>query len=77
MRYAPVVEKIQTLPEPLLREVDDFVDFLLARYMPTTQSIENDLPATLMSRFAAAGGGFEWLNDLAEDIYNDDDGEPV
>jgi hypothetical protein len=27
-------EKLELLPPPLLREVEDFVDFLLARYAP-------------------------------------------
>ena len=77
MQYIPVVEKIKTLPAPLLRQVDDFVDFLLARYALATPSAGDDLPATLMSHLSAAGGGFEWLNDPTEDIYSDDDGEAV
>lgn len=73
MQTIPVVEKIQTLPEPLLREVEDFVDFLLSRYQPET----DEYPALLLARLAADGGAFAWLNDPAEDIYTDADGEPV
>jgi hypothetical protein len=74
MQAIPVVEKIQTLPEPLLREVEDFVDFLLARYQPEE---DDEYSAMLLPRLAAEGGAFAWLHDPAEDIYSDADGEPV
>lgn len=73
MQPTPVVKKIQSLPEPLLREVEDFVDFLLSRY----QLEDDEYPAILLSRLATNGGAFEWLNDPAEDIYSDADGEAV
>jgi hypothetical protein len=76
MQATQVVEKIQSLPEPLLREVEDFVDFLLARYQPYAMPAD-DYPAALMTRLAEAGGAYEWLNDPAEDIYSDADGEAV
>lgn len=76
-QYVPVVKKIQSLPEPLLREVDDFVDFLLARYDLSTTSVDEELSATTMSYLSATGGSFNWLNESAEDIYSDDDGEAV
>lgn len=76
MQPTQVVEKIQTLPEPLLREVEDFVDFLLARYQPEVVPAD-EYPAVLMSRLSEAGGAFEWLNDPPEDIYSDADGEAV
>lgn len=72
MQSIHVVEKIQSLPEPLLREVDDFVDFLLARYQLEATPTD-EYPAALMSRLSAAGGAFDWLNDPAEDIYSDAD----
>jgi hypothetical protein len=72
MQDTDIVEKIQTLPKPLLREVEDFVDFLLMRYVS-----EEEYPANLMTRISAAGGSFDWLDDPAEDIYSDEDGVAV
>jgi hypothetical protein len=77
MHHIPVTKKIQTLPEPLLREVEDFVDFLLARYVSETPLNGDEYPAKDLTHLAAAGGSFDWLNDPAEDIYSDEDGEPV
>ncbi len=77
MQYVYVLEKIQTLPEPLLREVDDFIDFLLARYVPERRPIAEEYPAALLTRLSAAGRSFDWLNDPAEDIYSDVDGEEI
>jgi hypothetical protein len=77
MQQMPVIEKIQTLPKPLLREVEDFVDFLLTRYSIEKTAAKEEYPAHLMTRINAAGGAFDWLNDPAEDIYSDDDGEAV
>ena len=76
MQHTQVVEKIRTLPEPLLREVEDFVDFLLARYQPENTQPE-DLPAMAMAQLAQEGGAFDWLDDPAEDIYSDSDGEAI
>ena len=75
MQSTYVVEKIQTLPEPLLREVDDFVDFLLARYVPEIRPIDDEYPATLLTRLPAVGSSFDWLDDPAQDVYSDVDGE--
>ena len=72
MQDTNIVEKIQTLPKPLLREVEDFVDFLLMRYLP-----EEEYPAELMTRISATGGSFDWLDNPAEDIYSDEDGVAV
>ena len=77
MQSVLVAEKIQILPESLLREVEDFVDFLLARYATTTQSTDGDLSPAFMTRLSATGGSFEWLAAPDEDIYSDDDGEAV
>lgn len=77
MQDIPVVEKIHMLPEPLLREVEDFVDFLLARYTPETLPPDDEYPAVLLTHLAATSGSFDWLDDPAEDIYSDEDGEAV
>jgi hypothetical protein len=77
MHHIQVVKKIQRLPEPLLREVDDFIEFLLTRYSRETVPPDDEYPAMLMTRLSAAGGGLDWLNDSAEDIYSDEDGEAV
>jgi hypothetical protein len=71
------VAKIQTLPEPLLREVIDFMDFILSRYEGYVYRI-NDLSSATMTRIVAEGRAFEWLNNSEEDgIYSADDGEPI
>ena len=77
MQYTYVVEKIQTLPEPLLREVDDFVDFLLARYSPESHPARDEYSGALLARLSARAGSFDWLDDPAEDVYSDADGEAV
>jgi len=77
MQHRYVVEKIQTLPEPLLREVDDFVDFLLARYDLENHPFQDEYPGSLLTRLSAVGGSFDWLDDPAEDVYSDADGEAV
>lgn len=70
-----LAKKIQTLPDPLARLVDLFVDFLLLRYR---QGEVNELNTQLLTQIAAKGGAFDWLKDPAEDgIYSDADGEPV
>jgi hypothetical protein len=60
-----------------LREVEDFVDFLLTRYSPETLPPVDEYPAGFMTRLSAMGGGFDWLHDPAEDIYSDEDGVAV
>jgi hypothetical protein len=37
----------------------------------------DEYSAELMARLSAVGDAFDWLNDPAEDIYSDEDGEPV
>lgn len=70
-----VARKVQSLPDPLARVVDLFVDFLLLRYR---QSATDDVPSAFITQLAAAGGAFDWLDDPREDgIYTDADGEPV
>lgn len=68
-----VIQKIQLLPDALLQQVDDFIDFLLLRY----EKQEDDLPTEAITQLNAASASFAWLHDPAEDIYSDDDGEPV
>lgn len=72
-----LAQKIQTLPPLLLPMVDLFVDFLLTQY--STKHIEkNDMNAAELTKIAALGGAFDWLNDpLEEGIYSDEDGEPA
>lgn len=71
-----VAKKVQSLPDPLAKMVDLFVDFLLARYR--VQNKEDDLDPEFLMQVAAIGGSFEWLDDPAEDgLYNDTDGEPL
>ena len=77
MHYTYVVEKIQALPEPLLREVGDFVDFLLARYDLENHSFQDEYPGSLLTHLSAVGGSFDWLDDPAEDVYSDADGEAI
>jgi len=77
MQPNPVTKKIQTLPEPLQREVEDFVDFLLARYRQQATAADDEISGKLLTQLAEAGGSYEWLDDAAEDIYSDADGEPV
>ncbi len=74
--HKQVTDKLQTLPEPLLHEVEDFIDFLLVRHV---QSVPADDPTPeMMTQLAAAGGAFDWLLDPDEDaLYSDEDGEPV
>lgn len=71
------VAKIQTLPEPLLREVIDFMDFIMSRYEGYMYRAD-DLSPALVTRMVAEGRAFDWLNNPEEDgIYSEDDGEPV
>ena len=77
MQHISLIEKIQTLPEPLLHEVEDFVNFLLSRYTPETLPPDDEYLAVFMTHLAAAGGSFDWLDDPAEDIYSDEDGDAV
>ncbi len=74
--HEQVADKLQTLPEPLLREVEDFIDFLLTRHVQSVQV--DDLTPEMMTQLAATGGAFDWLLDPAEDgLYSDKDGEPI
>jgi len=75
--HEQVVEKIYTLQAPLVREVDNFIDFLMMRYLKINGA-QNDLSPETMTQFAIAGGAFDWLLDPAEkDIYSEEDGEPI
>jgi len=71
-----VAQKVQALPTPLARLVDLFIDFLLLRYRQS--AVDNDLNTAVLTRIAATGGAFDWLDNSAEEgIYSDADGEPV
>lgn len=71
-----VAKKVQSLPDPLAKMVDLFIDFLLTRYRPST--IEDDLSTEFLTQISASGGSFDWLDDPAEDgLYTDADGEPI
>jgi predicted DNA-binding antitoxin AbrB/MazE fold protein len=37
----------------------------------------DDLPAAALARVAEMGGSFAFLNDPREDVYSQDDGDPV
>lgn len=37
----------------------------------------SDLPTEALQQLAARGGSFDFLNNPAEDIYTEDDGEPI
>ncbi len=72
------VAKIQNLPEPLLQEVIDFMDFIISRYGAYAYPVADDLSPVVMTRMVAEGRAFDWLNNPEEDgIYSDTDGEPV
>lgn len=79
--YQETTEKLQSLPDPLLQEVNDFISFLLTKYQLTNGGIDTrttDLNPETMTAIAISGGAFNWLYDPAEDgIYTDEDGEPV
>lgn len=77
MRHEKVSTKIQALPPSLLREVEDFIDFLLVHYQGTVET-QDVLNPQSMTQMAAAGGAFDWLFDpVEENIYTDADGQPV
>jgi hypothetical protein len=77
VQHEQINQKIQSLPAPLLRLVELFVDFLMLRYRKPEQMV-TELDAEALTLLAAEGGAFEWLNNSAEeDIYSDADGEPV
>ncbi|MEI2608280.1 MAG: hypothetical protein V9G20_06570 [Candidatus Promineifilaceae bacterium] len=73
-----VVAKIQKIPEPLLQEVIDFMDFVISRYETYVYPVADDLSPVVMTRMVTEGRAFDWLNNPEEDgIYSDADGEPV
>jgi hypothetical protein len=41
------------------------------------QLLEDDLPPGEMARMAAQGGAFDFWYDEAEDVYTEEDGEPL
>ena len=75
--YQKTVAKINQLPEPLLQEVNKFIDSLLLKQKQTVfSSLISDQPTsqnvdTLDFMQIAETGFLEW-NDLEEDIYNDE-----
>ncbi|MBP8001625.1 MAG: DUF2281 domain-containing protein [Chloroflexi bacterium] len=72
------VAKIQKIPEPLLQEVIDFMDFVISRYGTYVYPVADDLSPVVMTRMVTEGRAFDWLNNPEEDgIYSDADGEPV
>lgn len=77
VQHEQINQKIQSLPAPLLRLVDLFVDFLVLRYRKSEQMV-TELDAETLTFLAAKSGAFDWLNNpTEEDIYSDTDGEPV
>jgi hypothetical protein len=75
--YQKTVAKINQLPEPLLQEVNKFIDSLLLKQKQTVfsslisdQSTSQNVD-TLDFMQIAETGFLEW-NDLEEDIYNDE-----
>jgi hypothetical protein len=75
--YQKTVAKINQLPEPLLQEVNKFIDSLLLKQKQTVfSSLISDQPTSqnvdpLDFMQIAETGFLEW-NDLEEDIYNDE-----
>jgi len=75
--YQKTVAKINQLPEPLLQEVNKFIDSLLLKQKQAVfSSLISDQPTsqnvnTLDFMQIAETGFLEW-NDLEEDIYNDE-----
>jgi hypothetical protein len=75
--YQKTVAKINQLPEPLLQEVNKFIDSLLLKQKQTVfSSLISDQSTpqnvdTLDFMQIAETGFLEW-NDLEEDIYNDE-----
>ena len=56
--YEPMLDKLQRLPEPLLQEVDAFIDFLQMRYEKTQRE------ALLYPAASAEDGMDTYLSDL-------------
>jgi hypothetical protein len=46
------ITKLQTLPEPLLQEINDFIDFIVHRHQPITV---NSQPNPISHRFGPNG----------------------
>ena len=77
VQHEQISQKIQSLPAPMLRLVDLFVDFLMLRYCKPENRLA-ELDAETLTLLATKGGAFDWLtNPAEEDIYSDADGEPV
>ena len=72
--YQNTIAKLNQLPEPLLQEVNDFIDFLLLKQnqsvssLPITNDSQNLDTLTFMQ---LAETGFSEWHDPEEDIYND------
>lgn len=75
--YESLTPKLQSLPSPLLCEVELFVDYLLMRVRQNPQIAQKN-DEWMLNPLIMAGGAFDWLNDPVEnDIYSDADGESV
>jgi len=75
--YQKTVAKINQLPEPLLQEVNKFIDSLLLKQKQTVfSSLISDQPTSqnvdILDFMQVAETGFLEWNDLEEDIYNDE-----
>jgi hypothetical protein len=64
--YETIVSKIRRLPEPLLREVEDFVDFLQMKRGKVSASSQSTHP--IMAAFGLWKDEAD-LDDLADRIY--------
>lgn len=64
--YETIISKIRRLPEPLLREVDDFVDFLQMRRGGVSASSQSTHP--IMAAFGLWKDEAD-LDDLVDRIY--------
>ncbi len=68
--YETIISKIRRLPEPLLREVDDFIDFLQMKRSRQERPLGNDAQAVhpAMKAFGLWKDDPE-LENLVDEIY--------
>lgn len=66
--YQNAISKLEQLPEPLIQEVNQFIDALLQSQKNNASTVQNLESYPLMK--LAETGFTEW-NDPEEDIYND------
>jgi hypothetical protein len=75
--YQNTLAKLNQLPEPLLQEVNNFIDFLLLKENQTispqtpTDNISLSQDPDTFNLMQLAETGFPEWNDPEEDIYND------